>query len=257
MTNVAKIAPAKTSLLASMAARYGMEPGPFEKTIRATVMPAQHTVEEFAACLMVAHQHGLNPVTREIFFMRSKAGGIQPIVSVDGWATITNTHPQFDGMEFVDHLDAGKLTAITCRMFRKDRSRPVEVTEYMSECKGQSPAWQKTPNRMLRHRAMIQCARYAFGFAGIMEPDEYEQWHGSPQTPQMRTVAASVSELPDIPDVPAIEEEPSDTDQAKQMIASAISLDMLAGVRDFFPDADWNELEPLFDARQTELEARQ
>ena len=41
------------------------------------------------------------------------------------------------------------------------------------------------------------------------------------------------------------------------MIASAISLDMLAGVRDFFPDADWNELEPLFDAKQTELEARQ
>ena len=57
--------------------------------------------------------------------------------------------------------------------------------------------------------------------------------------------------------VEAVTEEPSDTDQAKQMIASAISLDMLAGVRDFFPDADWNELEPLFDAKQTELEARQ
>ncbi len=29
---------------------------------------------------------------------------------------------------------------------------------------------------MLRHRALIQCARLAFGFAGIMDPDEYQTW---------------------------------------------------------------------------------
>ena len=172
---------ARRSLIADMAATYGMDPKPFEETLRKTVMPSQHTVEEFAACLMVAHQHNLNPVTREIFFMRAKSGGIQPIVSVDGWVKITNSNPAFDGMEFVDQFDGKqKLMAITCRMFRKDRTKPIEVTEYMDECKGESPAWKKTPSRMLRHRAMIQCARYAFGFAGIMEPDEFEQWQALP-----------------------------------------------------------------------------
>jgi len=190
--NVATLpAPAKRSLIVSLAERYGMEPAAFEKTIRATVMPSQHSVEEFAACLLVANEHGLNPITREIYFMRAKSGGIQPIVGVDGWAHIINRHPDFDGMEFVDHLKDEKLTAVTCKMFRKDRAKAVEVTEYMTECRGTSPAWQKTPNRMLRHRAMIQCARYAFGFAGIMESDEFEQWQEAkditPEAPKRKS----------------------------------------------------------------------
>jgi phage recombination protein Bet len=182
MSEVASIpTPQRKSLIVSMANRYGFEPKPFEEMIRKTVMPSGHTIEEFAGCMLVAHQHGLNPITREIFFMKTKGGGIQPIVSVDGWATIVNTHPQFDGMEFFDKLDdKGGLVSITCKMYRKDRSKPVEVTEYMGECKGDSPAWKKTPGRMLRHRSMIQCARYAFGFAGIMEQDEFDQWQAAP-----------------------------------------------------------------------------
>jgi hypothetical protein len=35
-----------------------------------------------------------------------------------------------------------------------------------------------------RHKAMIQCARYAFGFAGIVDPDEAERIGVSP----MKTV---------------------------------------------------------------------
>ena len=35
--------------------------------------------------------------------------------------------------------------------------------------------WQSHPKRMLRHKAMIQCARLAFGFAGIYDKDEAER----------------------------------------------------------------------------------
>ncbi|EOJ4766922.1 recombinase RecT, partial [Escherichia coli] len=35
--------------------------------------------------------------------------------------------------------------------------------------------WQSHPKRMLRHKAMIQCARLAFGFAGIYDNDEAER----------------------------------------------------------------------------------
>ena len=298
---IATVAP-KTSLLASMAARYGMDTVPFEKTIRATVMPKDHTTEEFAACVMVAYQHGLNPITREIFFMRAKTGGIQPIVSVDGWVTITNSHPKFDGMEFTDHMADGKLSAITCRMFRKDRSRPIEVTEYMAECRGPSPAWQKTSSRMLRHRAMIQCARYAFGFAGIMETDEFQQWQDAPEAKsayQARKdgdyqsltkgllectseagIAEFVAQQTDvISRMPASwqvhwnehldaarkrvtattvepEDPADDTASCRIDIGNAISLEMLAHLREVYPDADWETLAAAYDAKAEELNAK-
>lgn len=258
--NVATI-PQRTLLLASMAQRYGMEPGPFERTIRATVMPAGHTTEEFAACLLVAHEHKLNPITREIFFMKTRGGGIQPIVSVDGWVTLANSHPQFDGMEFADNVGSdGALVSITCRMFRKDRARPVEVTEYMAECKGESPAWKKTPSRMLRHRAMIQCARYAFGFAGIMEPDEFEQWQSNARTAPTIVARDAVLDLPDVDTMPVAPQiavaADDETSQAREAIGSAISVDMLQHIRTVYPDADWEVLAADYDAKLDELQAR-
>lgn len=177
MSNVATIEQhPKRSLIATMAAGYNMEPASFASTVRATCMPNNSTDEEFAAFLLVAHQHGLNPVTREIYAFPKKGGGIQPIVGIDGWMTLINSHPQSDGIEFEDHFDdKGKLSAITCSIFRKDRNRATQVTEYMEECKRPTEPWQKWPARMLRHKAAIQCARYAFGFAGIIDPEEAER----------------------------------------------------------------------------------
>jgi phage recombination protein Bet len=138
-------------------------------------MPKDCSKEQVAAFLLVAKQHDLNPFTKEIFAFPSR-GGIQPIVSVDGWMKLINSHPQFDGMDFYDHFDeAGKLFSIQCKIHRKDRSHPIEVTEYMSECYRDTETWKRWPARMLRHKAAIQAARYAFGFAGIIEPDEFER----------------------------------------------------------------------------------
>jgi len=144
-------------------------------SLRATVMPEKASNEQAAAFLLVAREHKLNPFTREIFAFPTQGGGIQPVVSVDGWMKLINSHPDFDGMDFVDNAQDGALMSITCRMYRKGRAHPVEVTEYMSECKRDTPTWKRWPARMLRHKAAIQAARYAFGFAGIMEPDEAER----------------------------------------------------------------------------------
>lgn len=173
MSNVATLP--KRSLVDSMAAKYDMEPAAFVSAIKATVIKGDCSNEQFAAFLMVAKEYDLNPLTKEIYAFPDR-GGITPIVSIDGWMNLINSHPQFDGMEFADtHGDDGKLYSVECRMFRKDRARPVSVIEYMSECSRQTDPWKKWPNRMLRHKAAIQCARYAFGFSGIMEPDEYER----------------------------------------------------------------------------------
>lgn len=176
MTNLAKIEPQRQSLIASMASQYQMEPKAFGDTVRATCLPATATNEEFAAFLMVAKEYGLNPITREIYAFPKKGGGIQPIVGIDGWLNLINSNPQCDGMEFVDEKnDKAELVSITCKIYRKDRNRPTEVTEYMSECRRPTEPWQKWPARMLRHKATIQCARYAFGFAGIIDPEEAER----------------------------------------------------------------------------------
>lgn len=168
------------SILVTMATRYGMEPAAFEATVRATCMPTgnnarQATREEFAAFLLVANEHGLNPLTKEIYAYPKKGGGIQPIVGVDGWIRLINSHPQFDGMEFKDEVDEkGVIFSTTCSIWRKDRSRPVTIPEYLSECYRETEPW-KMKRRMLRHKSLIQCARVAFGFAGIMDPDEAEK----------------------------------------------------------------------------------
>lgn len=177
MSNVATLpreAEAPAGVIATMARQYSMDPRAFEATLRATVVPGNCTKEQFAAFLLVARQYGLNPVTKEIYAFPAK-GGIQPVVSIDGWMNLCNSHPQMDGLEFDDHVEGDKLTAVTARIWRKDRSHPTTVTEYLTECDRGTEPWKKWPRRMLRHKAAIQCARYAFGFAGIIDPDEAER----------------------------------------------------------------------------------
>jgi phage recombination protein Bet len=179
--------PERRSIVETMAVRYGMEAAAFQATVMATCFPANPpaTREEFAAGMQVAHKLDLNPITKEVHFARIKGGGIQAIIGVDGWYVMANRHPQYDGCEFSHEWTTpqGKkepeIASITCKIFRKDRGRPIEVTEYMHECRRQSEAWKLTPSRMLRHRAFGQCARVAFSFAGIMDQDEFARWQES------------------------------------------------------------------------------
>lgn len=168
-SEVAQADTERKSLLAKMAGKYGLEPNRMMSTLKATAFKGDVTNEQMAALLIVADQHNLNPWCREIYAFPSQQG-IVPMVSVDGWARIINEHPQFDGMDF--EQDDEKCT---CKMYRKDRTHPIVVTEYKAECERNTGPWKTHPKRMLRHKAMIQCARLAFSFAGIFDPDEAER----------------------------------------------------------------------------------
>ena len=158
-----------------MAAKFNMDAAPFIQALKETAVPANISDGQFAAFLIVAKEHNLNPLTREIFAFPSQ-GGIRPMVSVDGWMKIINNHPQYDGMKSTDNLDKdGNLMSITVQIYRKDRKHSVEVTEYMKECMRNTTPWKQWPARMLRHKAMIQAARIAFSFSGIEDPDEFER----------------------------------------------------------------------------------
>lgn len=140
-------------------------------TLKQTAFKGNVSDSQMTALLIVANQYSLNPWTKEIYAFPDRNNGIVPIVGVDGWSRILNENPQFDGIEF--ELDDEKCT---CKIYRKDRSRAIQVTEYMAECfRDNSPAWKSHPKRMLRHKAMIQCARLAFGFTGIYDQDEADR----------------------------------------------------------------------------------
>ena len=130
---------ALSTMAGKLAARLGMDAGTdLMNTLKNTAFKGGNvTDEQFTALLIVANQYGLNPWTKEIYAFPDK-GGIVPVVGVDGWARIINEHPQFDG---------------------KRNTQP----------------WQSHPTRMLRHKTLIQCARLAFGFAGIFDQDEAER----------------------------------------------------------------------------------
>ena len=163
---------ALTTLTRTLATKLDMGDGAdLIGTLKATAFKGQVSDAQMTALLVVANQYALNPWTKEIYAFPDKNNGIVPVVGVDGWSRIINSHPQFDGIEFEQDDDS-----CTCIIYRKDRNRPIKVTEWMAECKrsGMGP-WQSHPRRMLRHKAMIQCARLAFGYGGIYDQDEAER----------------------------------------------------------------------------------
>nr|WP_321303027.1 phage recombination protein Bet [Alcaligenes faecalis] len=192
---------AKNSLVVKMAERYAVDPDKLMTTLKQTAFQQRDrevviTNEQMMALLVVADQYRLNPFTKEIYAFPDKNNGIVPVVGIDGWSRIINSHEQFDGLElrFSDKLvtlDGMKVPCpewIEVSMFRKDRNRAVTVREYLDETyrppfKGTGRngsytvdgPWQTHPKRMLRHKGIIQCARVALGYTGIHDQDEAER----------------------------------------------------------------------------------
>lgn len=157
--------------------------------LKATAFKGQVSDAQMSALLIVANQYGLNPWTKEIYAFPDQNNGIVPVVGVDGWSRIINENNQFDGMDFQQDEES-----CTCVIYRKDRSHPIKVTEYLSECKRNVKPWQSHPKRMLRHKAMIQCARLAFGYVGIYDQDEAERIVDVNEKPARQSAATVASQ---------------------------------------------------------------
>ena len=188
------------SLVVQMSERFGVEPTKFYETLKATAFKQRDgsapTDDQMMTLMIVAEQYRLNPFTKEIYAFPDKNNGIIPVVGVDGWARIINDHPSFDGIEFeysnkMVTMDGAKVTCpewVECVIFRTDRTRPIRIREYLDEVyrapfkgikNGRSftaeGPWQTHTKRQLRHKALIQCSRVAFGFGGIYDQDEAER----------------------------------------------------------------------------------
>jgi hypothetical protein len=116
-------------------------------------------------CLRLITEYRLNPRADEIDLVQFEEGRWQVFITVNGWAKLINAHPAFCGIEFSEasELDQGVPIWMGCTIYRTDRIKPIVIREYFTEMKTEHAAWQQMPRRMLRHRAMQQCARLAFG----------------------------------------------------------------------------------------------
>lgn len=178
-------AKSRESLIRRLAARFHVDDDKMLTTLKQTAFravgkdgrPIEVTNEQMMALLVVADQYHLNPWTKEIYAFPDRAGGIVPVVGVDGWIRMINEHPQFKSIELrmAETDDPAEILAwIECEIWRKDRDRPIVVREFFIECKRNTDPWNQMPRRMLRHKAIIQCGRVAFGFSGVYDPDDAE-----------------------------------------------------------------------------------
>lgn len=206
-TTLADLPNKQQGLIATMASRYAMDPQQFAAAVKKTAMPGNATNEEFAAFMMVAHEYNLNPLLKEIYAFPRKGGGVVPMVSIDGWINLINSNPQMNGFEQEMHYDdKQQLVACTTKIWRKDRQLPTVVTEYLAECYRGTEPW-KMKHRMLRHKSLIQAARYAFGLAGVYDEDE----------------ARDISEIRDVTPPPRPEPKDFIVPANKQIAAATVS----------------------------------
>jgi phage recombination protein Bet len=263
-------------LLDRIANRFGVDPDKMFVALKNTAFRQgegkEVTNEQMMALLVVAEQYGLNPWTKEIFAFPDK-GSIVPVVGIDGWARIINEQPTLDGIEF-EYAESttnasGKEVPDWCEcvIYRKDRDKAVRVREYFDEVRRNTGPWGSHPRRMLRHKALIQCARVAFGFVGIHDEDEARRIIDAEAVPPPALTSTVKRRLPE--PRPTIEHAPQPPEVAQQPATAiadllldasqATTLDELDFVRslaaaiDSLSDADSETLKKAIAARAAEL----
>lgn len=113
--------------------------------------------------LRTAFSKSLDPLKEEIGFIQYEDGNQQAHITMEGWIKLLNQHEAFTGLTFTEseNLIEGVPEWLECTIYRKDRILPITIREYFIEVKGDQEIWQKMPRRMLRNKALQQCARLA------------------------------------------------------------------------------------------------
>lgn len=153
---------------------------------------------EFKYCMSVAHNLGLNPITKEIHFVRRKVKlpngqwveKVEPLVGRDGYLTIAHRSGHFDGMtttscikkvprrmangefQYIDDLVA------TSTVYSKVLNHPVVVEVAFHEYVGKAndgkitKMWDEKGDTMIKKVADSQGLRKAFNINGVYAAEE-------------------------------------------------------------------------------------
>lgn len=156
------------------------------------------TDEEFARFVYLCKAYNLDPVKKEIYFIKygSKA---TILTSRDGYLKIANRDENFDGLESdvvyqgdvltkrtdgslhieysEAHLnfDKSRLRGAFCSVFRKDRRQATTVFVSIKEYyKKDAPIWQQYTNAMILKVAESMALKRAFAISGLVTKEEID-----------------------------------------------------------------------------------
>ncbi|WP_208431755.1 recombinase RecT [Bartonella schoenbuchensis] len=164
-----------TSIVAKVAQKYGLSEQEFRTKIIKNCINFNISKEDFEDFIYLADGYKLNPLRKEIYAVPKRGGGIDAVVGIKGWYKLIHSHPNFDGIKFKKERDnEGKIISYECAIYLKNIKYPIEISEEMEECRRDTEPWRKYPIRMLLYKAIIQCARLAFGFPDIYDEDEVD-----------------------------------------------------------------------------------
>lgn len=147
-----------------------------EKLLRESIAKNATDIE-FRTFIEFCRATGLNPFKREIWFIKTGPQQVQMMTGINGFLSIANRHPQFNGLTIRINEQDGKLVSATCTVYRKDRKYPSEATVYYEEYAKNSPIWRTMPRMMLQKVAKSVALREAFPqeMNGIYTQEEMTQ----------------------------------------------------------------------------------
>ena len=87
------------------------------------------------------------------------------MITLDGWVKLLHRNPRFRGLSFEEGpIDEHGLPLWqSCILYWEGFACPWMVREWASEHRSLHESWLNHPRRMLRHKALAQCARLALG----------------------------------------------------------------------------------------------
>lgn len=149
---------------------------------------------EFELFIATCRSYGLDPVKREIFATKDKAGRVSHITSRDGYLSIALRHPEYRGMRSgvvrkndtfeVDAregaetplvhkfgADRGPIVGAWALVYREGRMPSFQYVEF-SEYKRNTPVWDQYPSAMIEKVAHSRALKFAFGISGLVTQEE-------------------------------------------------------------------------------------
>lgn len=157
------------------------------------------TQSELDMLMYLSKEYGLDPIKKEIYFIKYGSGKPTIITSRDGYLKIANTNPNFDGMEsdvvyegdklikrdngslLIEYgeshmnFDKSKLRGAFANITRKDRATACSVfVDIKDYGKKESQIWRTYPNAMILKVAESMALKRAFAISGLVTQEEIE-----------------------------------------------------------------------------------
>lgn len=170
-------------------------PKKWDKELILRTVAVGATKEELDHFLYLAEQYDLDPLKKEIYFL--KHGGKPTIItSRDGYLKCANNNPTFDGIESdvvyegdrltrrddgsihieygVNHLKYvdGTLSGAFANVFRKDRAKSATSFVSLHEYEKENNVWRTYKNAMILKVAEAMALKRAFALSGLVTQEE-------------------------------------------------------------------------------------